>query len=70
MTEEKGIIHSNDMLTKEKAKGQKIGFKMFLIPAVIVGVIAGLITNNFGLGVVVAGFVLIGNWIGFSLGKK
>jgi hypothetical protein len=46
-----------------------MGFKMFIIPAVVVGVIAGLVTKNAGLAIVVAIFVIIGNWIGFSLGK-
>lgn len=55
---------------KPKSKEVKFGYKHFLIPAFIVGLIAGLATNNPGLGIVVGVFVVIGNWIGFSLGKK
>ena len=47
-----------------------MGFKLFLIPAVIGGIIAGVVTQNFFLGIVTTAGILLGNWLGFYFGKK
>ena len=44
--------------------------KLFMVPAVIGGVIAWITSGDVFLGLIICISVLVGNWIGYSLIKK